>query len=182
MILILVVVKSLKNSYEIRGEITAVFLKRKDGSILETLINTSDLERVKELPSTWCAAYSPITKSCYVTGKITCNGKRKNVRLHRWILDVADDLCVDHIDHQTLNNTKENLRILSTAENGQNRKPRKTISGIKGVAWKEANKKWQVQLMINRKKIYGGVFENLEDAKNRAIELYKKHMPFSENI
>jgi hypothetical protein len=39
----------LKNKYEVRGEITAIFLTKKDGTILETIISTSGLRKSKRL-------------------------------------------------------------------------------------------------------------------------------------
>ena len=46
----------------------------------------------------------------------------REVRMHRYILDVRDpSMIVDHIDHDRLNNTRENLRIVTYLENANNR-------------------------------------------------------------
>lgn len=34
----------MKNNYEVRGDVTAIYMKCPNGVILETLIETSDLE------------------------------------------------------------------------------------------------------------------------------------------
>ena len=46
----------------------------------------------------------------------------KEIRMHRYIMDVRDpDLIVDHIDRNRLNNTRENLRVINYLENANNR-------------------------------------------------------------
>ena len=45
-----------------------------------------------------------------VVGKIVYNGKYTKVRLHRLILNAPKGIPVDHIDHNPLNNQRENLR------------------------------------------------------------------------
>lgn len=38
----------MKNDFEIRGDVTAIFLRRKDGNPMETIISTSDLPKAQE--------------------------------------------------------------------------------------------------------------------------------------
>lgn len=46
----------------------------------------------------------------------------KEIRMHRYIMDVRDpDLIVDHKDRNRLNNTRENLRVFSYIQNANNR-------------------------------------------------------------
>lgn len=46
----------------------------------------------------------------------------KEVRMHRYIMDVQDpDLIVDHKDRNRLNNTRENLRVIDYLQNANNR-------------------------------------------------------------
>lgn len=57
---------------------------------------------------------------------------------------------VDHIDGNTLNNQKGNLRFADRSQNGCNSKPKKTnTSGYKGVS-KNAAGKWIAQLTVRR--------------------------------
>lgn len=173
----------MKNDYEIRGDVTAIFLNSKKHGMVETLISTRKLQIANEFPGTWYVAYSDITKSLYVRGNIPMgNGKRKTGSLHRWITNATDALVVDHIDHDTLNNTDDNLRLLTTAENGQNRKgtQRNNSSGIRGVHWNNENKKWRAQVRLNRKTHRLGYFDNLEDARIAVESAREKLMPFSE--
>jgi HNH endonuclease len=75
----------------------------------------------------WNARWSPMTKSFYaVRTEHLPNGNTRSVLLHREILGLkyGDKRCGDHINHDTLNNTRENLRITTDAENKKNKKPR----------------------------------------------------------
>jgi len=56
--------------------------------------------------------------------------------MYRQIMNAPDHLVVDHIDHNGLNNRKENLRICTFAENCRNIRPsRHKSSKFKGVHW-----------------------------------------------
>lgn len=108
----------MNNEYEVRGDVTAIFLRRLDGSCIETIISTSDLEKVEAFPNSWSALYSEYIKNFYVMGY----RKEGTITLHRWIMDSPQNLMIDHINHDTLNNTRENLRIVNGTINQLNRK------------------------------------------------------------
>jgi hypothetical protein len=81
--------------------------------------------------------------------------------LHRVLLDAAKGVEVDHIDGDSLNNQRANLRICSHQENRSNtRKHKDNTSGFKGVSWSKAAKKWTARL-CNK---HLGVFLTKEDA------------------
>lgn len=73
---------------------------------------------------------------------------------------------IDHINHNTLDDRKENLREVSNAENMRNRKwlQSNNKSGVVGVSWAADRNKWYVQLKFNGKPIPGGHYESFEDA------------------
>ena len=80
-------------------------------------------------------------------------------------------MVVDHIDHDGLNNCKSNLRIATLSENRRNsRKAKDTSSKYKGVSWHKNNKKWEVKIGFNYKKIHIGYFNNIKEA----AEAYNK--------
>lgn len=45
----------------------------------------------------------------------------KNIKLHRLIMNPSRDMIIDHINHNTLDNRKENLKICTSSENNKNR-------------------------------------------------------------
>jgi hypothetical protein len=171
----------LKNKYEIRGEITAIFLNKKDGTILETLINTSDLEKAMELPISWFARWDARGKTFYVSGTPFINGKRTTINFHRWILDAPKGMVVDHINHDTLNNTRTNLRIVTSQQNCQNRNGAfsNSKSGIRGVSFHKKTNKWRATIKDCGKYIHLGVFDNVKEAEKASIEARKKYMPYA---
>ena len=82
---------------------------------------------------------------------------------------------VDHIDNNSLNNNPDNLRELTNRQNSYNRKlPKNNTSGHKGVSWSKKSKKWKVEIIVNGKSHYFGLYEKLEDAIKVAIQARKK--------
>lgn len=95
------------------------------------------------------------------------DGRRKDTRLHRVIVGKeCDGLCVDHIDGNGLNNRRSNLRIVSILDNSRNISNRSANarSGVLGVTWHKGEKKWQSRIVVNRKLIYLGCFNTIEEA------------------
>ncbi|MEC0237798.1 HNH endonuclease [Paenibacillus kribbensis] len=171
----------MKNSYEIRGEVTAIFLQKRSGKTIETLIDTSDLEKAMTFPNRWSANLMRNTKTYYVVGDLRLEGDiRKKWLLHRVLTDAPDGLVVDHINHNTLDNRKSNLRVLTNAQNFQNMNGpyKNTKSGIRGVCWHKAARKWYASIKINGKCKYLGVYDDIEEAEAVAKEARKKLMPF----
>lgn len=74
----------------------------------------------------------------YAVADIGPRSCRKNVRLHRFILDAPDGMFVDHIDGDGLNNQRANLRLVTRSQNMQNRYGAQSNSrtGIRGVRFR----------------------------------------------
>ena len=162
----------MKNSFEVRGDLVAIFLNRRDGSVLEAIIDRADLERAKAFRLKWGPQWCPKTKSFYVVGQ------RNTVFIHRWLTSCPEGLEVDHINHDTLDNTRKNLRIVSCLENKQNLKGNsRNKSGFRGVHWNKACRKWRVQVAVNGKNIDFGLFDSLERAAEVAHQARVKLMP-----
>lgn len=69
----------------------------------------------------WHAIWSPGTRSFYAQ-RSTDRPNRTTIRMHRQILGVSDRLQVDHKNHDTLDNRRANLRIVSSHGNHENRR------------------------------------------------------------
>jgi len=95
--------------------------------------------------------------------------KERTVYMHRLIISCPDNKQTDHINGNTFDNRKINLRACTNKENCRN----KGIgimnkSGYKGVRWHKNN--WYAQIKVNQKCIHLGVFSSL----NEAILSYNK--------
>ncbi len=88
--------------------------------------------------------------------------KVRKILMHRLVMGVLDDpgVFVDHIDRNGLNNTRNNLRLASNAENARNavgkKRPART-SSFKGVYLRKGA--WRADIKVNRRTIPLGAFE-----------------------
>jgi len=72
---------------------------------------------------------------------------------------------VDHIDGNSLKNTRDNLRAVTARQNAQNRHHDKT-SKYPGVFWHTSRRKWRADIYINGKSKQLGFFDDEKDAAN----------------
>lgn len=73
---------------------------------------------------------------------------------------------VDHINRNRADNRIENLRLATRAENLRNAPVnRRSSSGVRGVhATRKGKKPWQANIMVNGKRYFLGLFNDLESA------------------
>lgn len=86
---------------------------------------------------------------------ITPTGKHY-IKMHREVLNPPDNMQIHHINHNTLDNRKSNLKIVTHRENHQNRK----THGLwpLGVHWHKSKERFQSDIRINKKKKHLGDF------------------------
>lgn len=90
--------------------------------------------------------------------------------LHKLIMKAPKGMVVDHINGDTLDNRRENLRICSQLENSWNRKTNSNnIFGLKGVNYHKKSGKYRARISVANKRISLGLFKTPEDA----FEAYK---------
>lgn len=106
-----------------------------------------------------------IDKDGYII--ITLN--RQRYRAHQIVFMMFNGYFPQKIDHKNgipNDNKIENLREATHTENMRNTKiPKTNTSGIKGVCWSKANKKWLVSLKVDGKNKYFGYYYDIEVAK-----------------
>ena len=93
--------------------------------------------------------------------------------MHRQILKVPDDMFVDHINRNSLDNRKANLRPATPSQNVRNRAKntnRTYTSKYKGVTWNRCIKPWRAHIHFNHKLISLGSF----DDEIRAAKAYDR--------
>lgn len=108
--------------------------------------------------------------------------RKENLLLHRLIMSADINHIVDHINGDTLDNRKENLRLANKQTNRFNCKPRskrkieyKDAVPYKGVWWDKRTNKWRAIITINGRKICNGYWSNVKDAAIAFNELAIKH-------
>lgn len=91
-------------------------------------------------------------------------GRRRNLFLHREIMQAPFDMEVDHRNGDSLDCRRSNLRLATRQQNMCNmRRPSHNTSGFKGVA-KAMSGRWRAFIKINRKQLHLGVFDRKRDA------------------
>jgi hypothetical protein len=88
------------------------------------------------------------------------------IYMHRELIEVRDGLLVDHVNQDSMDNRRTNLRAATRAQNVRNRKKFAKSSGseYKGIYWDRNQKRWIARIMLERKKIYLGCFRNEVEA------------------
>ena len=79
------------------------------------------------------------------------------------ILDLHSELMIDHRDLDKTNNCIFNLRPATNQQNQFN-------TNAKGYYWNKHAKKWKADICLDGKKIYLGLFETEEEARQAYIE------------
>lgn len=130
----------------------------------KALVSEEDYKRVIEFD--WFLdrggrAYSDYAKS---------DGPGKSTYLHRFILQPVYPNIVHHINRDGLNNTRENLKILSYSANTRMKTFTRHRGPFRGV-YCHYNK-FVAEVTLNRRKYYLGIFVTAEQAAlayNRAV-------------
>lgn len=96
----------------------------------------------------WSARWSKQTRSFYaLRNEQLPSGKRRLVLMHREIMGALSNQDVDHINHDTLDNRRKNLRLVEQRNNSANsRKARGKRSPFKGVSWHRQLSRWQAHI------------------------------------
>jgi len=93
------------------------------------------------------------------------DGRQKLVYLHRLVINAPDGKFCDHINHDTLDNRKCNLRLCNKSQNACNSRKRKnTISKFRGVCWDKSKRKYTAQIRTLGRQINLGRFFSEEEA------------------
>lgn len=106
-------------------------------------------------------------------GYLLAYTKNKTLRMHKLFVDGR---YIDHINSNTSDNRKNNLRTATKSQNGMNRDLQSNnTSGNTGVYWHKKISKWIACITVNREYIYLGSFNNFEDAVKARKEAEDKY-------
>lgn len=93
------------------------------------------------------------------------SNKRFRIYMHNFLSETPKGFHTDHINGNSLDNRRENLRVCSASQNCMNsKKNKKASSKYKGVSFFKRDQNWMASITLNRKDIYLGYFDREEDA------------------
>lgn len=139
------------------------------------LIDGEDYSKISEF--NWHACkddYRFYARKCLFKGR-----KKTSESMHRMILNYPDAKWqVDHINGDTLDNRKSNLRLVTQSQNQANRGlPITNTSGYKGVH--KSYGKWRSVIYKNGRRIHLGMFQSIQEAakvyNKKALELFGEY-------
>ncbi len=139
------------------------------------LVDDADFETLNQY--NWCARYDKKMGQYYAyRNSMKSDGlaKRKTISMHRQILGITDPkIDCDHLNHDTLDNRRTNIRAVSHRTNTCNLKKKPQCTSMySGVYWNKKNEMWVARIEINNKLKYLGQFEDEETAAIHYIVAY----------
>ena len=101
----------------------------------------------------------------YAVGFVPIDGKYKLTYLHRLLMNAQPGEIVDHINGDVLNNRRDNLRLATPQQNGQNKRlsPLST-TGLKGVGYHKKRRKYHTRIQRQGIRYHLGFFDDAETA------------------
>ena len=149
-----------KNEYILHDTYAEIIIKSPKYGIFEVKIDIEDVEKCKE--------YYWQARNCKhgIIYFYACTPTKKQLHLHRYIMDCPDDKIVDHINtYDHLDNRKSNLRITDNATNAINIKlKRNNTTGHKNISFDKSCNKWRVIIQKYNKILLRKRLETLEEA------------------
>lgn len=158
--------KRKQNDYTVHGDTVYMIVGHK-----VILFDKCDLEKVIAHRWNMCGDY--------VITQVYRNNKQHTIYLHRYILGiVGNELQVDHINGDTLDCRRRNLRPCTQRENAKNKKKSKNNkTGVAGVILRKDCKHnpYMAKICVDGKQMCLGHFPTLEaaaEARRKAEQMY----------
>lgn len=155
------------NDFEIKDDIVEIYVESKTHGFKTIIIDREDYEKINFVK--WSVIRDHNTFYAIAKNPTT----HRTMRMHRIILGVNGCMSVDHINHNGLDNRKQNLKECTHYENTQNVLIRKDNStGFKGVSFSKKSNKYVARITKNKKRLWVGQFNTIEEAVS-ALERIK---------
>jgi hypothetical protein len=174
----------MRNSFVIEGDTIKIQIVRKNGETFEVLVSIEDLDKVDIPDISWCLYDGRKNRGgLYAYYRVPLSKPQINKTMHRLLAGAKSEDLVDHVNGNTLDNRRQNLRIATTLENNHNRTRvnGNNTSGFPGVAWHSQQNKWRAYIMIDHHQKHLGCFETKEEAAEAARNARATLFPFSKD-
>ena len=153
--------KNTENIFEVKGDVTLVTIYKKNGTPLKAQIDTEDLEKVKNA-GTWFAQWHKDFNSYLVqnisSSKVNKKAKSLKQGIQTIIMDVPATTPVKHINGDTLDNRKVNLRVYDRNEKNEIKQlDNSTIAILLRDKYGNVTAKAQISISDNEKVLAEGI-------------------------
>lgn len=146
----------IKNKYDLTGDYGVGYTSNNE----EFYFDLEDYDKIKDF--CWYKE-----KAGYISTNYYVDKTKKNIKMHRLILNVEDikNKDIDHINWIKYDNRKNNLRVCTHQQNTINvEKKKNNTSGTVGVSYRKDRNKWRAEINFKNTYIYLGMYDNKEDA------------------
>lgn len=130
------------------------------------LVTASDYEWLSQW--NWFAWWCKFTKSFYArrNARVPKNERQYQIHMHREILGLGNDdpRMADHINFQTLDNRRSNLRVATRAQNVRYRRTKSPNNPYRGITFEKSSGRWKAQICVDGRNRSLGRFTTAEEA------------------
>ena len=154
--------KKKLNKIILHNDYAEIYIDSKKYGKHIALCDIEDLEKIKN--KTWRVIKNKTSDKYYAC---TLDENKSTLYMHNFIMNTPKGYDTDHIIREhTLDNRKQNLRIVSRRQNLLNIRPikRNNTSGEKNITFNKQKQKWCVYFTIKGKTNYIGCFKDIKDA------------------
>lgn len=164
-----------ENYYIPCGDYTQLFIDNDKYGTLVFLVDNDDVDRARQYKWLISKVKNMSVNSSFKYYALASNSS-KPLLLHRLLIDAPSNKIVDHVNQNTFDTRKMNLRITDRSINNFNSKlNRNNKSGRKGVKWIDADSKWMAYITKDYKRKHLGSFDDFEDAVNARAMAEKEY-------
>lgn len=148
------------NTWTVRGDVAICNVIFK-GEVISFYVDADRYEDVSKY--TWRISQKK-NKYYVITGS---QKKNTMIYLHQYIMgEIIDGMEIDHIDGNSLNNRRINLRYTTRQENIDNIQATRIDNkiGIRGVCYNKKSKQWKIDFIYHGQRFYTKHWNTIEEA------------------